>query len=253
MSQYIHQIKSQATRLRLSGISSNITALLASAEEKSPSYDEFLHNLFAYEVKARDEKQLLLKTKLARLPLNHNLDGYDYNFTSGLSQTQLNQLRELNWLEQCYNIMFSGPSGTGKTYISEGLGFDALQKGYKAYFRNINDILATLRLKEMTPSASKEYKRLCEAQLIIIDDVMTLPVSRDDGNRFFVFINQIYETTSMIITTNKSPSEWAKSLDDETLATALLDRLLYKCQLIQLQGKSYRMQNRKTIFNDQKK
>jgi len=229
MSQYIHQIRSQATRLRLSGISSNITELIASAEEKSPSYDEFLHNLFAYEVKARDEKQLLLKTKLARLPLNHNLDGYDYNFTSGLSQTHLNQLRELNWLEQCYNIMFSGPSGTGKTYISAGLGFDALQKGYKAYFRNISDILATLRLKEITPSAAKEY-----------------------GNRFFVFINQIYETTSMIITTNKSPSEWAKSLDDETLATALLDRLLYKCQLIQLQGKSYRMQNRKTIFNDPK-
>ena len=77
---------------------------------------------------------------------------------------------------------------------------------------------------------------------------MTLPLGRDDGNRFFVFLNQIYETTSFIITTNKSPAEWARSVDDETLATALLDRLLYKCQLIQLQGKSYRMQNRQTIF-----
>jgi DNA replication protein DnaC len=100
----------------------------------------------------------------------------------------------------------------------------------------------------MTPSSAKEYKRLSEAQLIIIDDVMTLPLGRDDGNRFFVFINQIYETTSFIITTNKSPAEWAKSVDDETLATALLDRLLYKCQLIQLQGKSFRIQNRQTIF-----
>ena len=76
----------------------------------------------------------------------------------------------------------------------------------------------------------------------------TLPLNKEDGNRFFVFINQIYETTSFIITTNKSPAEWAKSLDDETLATALLDRLLYKCQLILLKGNSYRMQNRKTIF-----
>jgi DNA replication protein DnaC len=63
-------------------------------------------------------------------------------------------------------------------------------------------------------------------------------LTRKDGNRFFVFINQIFESTSFVITTNKSPAEWAKSLDDETLATALLDRLLYKCQLIQLQGKS---------------
>jgi len=87
-------------------------------------------------------------------------------------------------------------------------------------------------------------------ELIIIDDVMALAVNKEDGNRFFVFINQIYESTSFVITTNKSPAEWAKSLDDETLATALLDRLLYKCQLVQLQGKSYRMQNRKTIFNN---
>lgn len=87
------------------------------------------------------------------------------------------------------------------------------------------------------------FCRLSEAQLIFIDDVMTLALGRDDGNRFFVFLNQIYETTYFIIKTNKSPAEWARSVDDETLATALLDRLLYKCQLIQLQGKSYRMQN----------
>ena len=85
---------------------------------------------------------------------------------------------------------------------------------------------------------------------MIIDDVMSLSVNKEDGERFFVFINQIFETTSIIITTNKSPAEWAKSLNDETLATALLDRLLYKCQLVQLQGKSYRMQNRKIIFLD---
>ena len=248
MSQYIPLIKRQATRLRLSGIGGNITSLLEEAEQNSPSYDEFIHNLFAYEVKGREAKQLMMKMKLARLPVNHDLETYDFNFASGLSTTQLNQLRELNWLDQCYNIMLSGPSGTGKTFIAAGLGYDAIGRGYKAYFRGMNDILATLRLKELTPTAAKEFKRLSEAQLIVIDDVMTLPLGREDGNRFFVFINQIYETTSLIITTNKSPAEWARSVDDETLATALLDRLLYKCQLIQLQGKSYRMQNRQTIF-----
>jgi len=248
MSQYIPQIKRQTTRLRLPGIGANITKLLQEAEQNSPSYDEFIYNLFAEEVKGREAKQLQLKLKLAKLPVNHDLENYDFNFTSGLSATQLNQLRELNWLDQCYNIMFSGPSGTGKTFISAGLCYDAIKRGYKAYFRGMNDILVTLRLKDVTPTAMKEYKRLNEAQLIIIDDVMTLPLGRDDGNRFFVFVNQVYETTSFIITTNKSPAEWAKSVDDETLATALLDRLLYKCQLIQLQGKSYRIQNRQTIF-----
>lgn len=248
MSQYIPQIKRHATRLRLSSIGSNITALLEEAAANNPSYDEFIYRVLSYEVKERDIKQEIIRLSLAKLPLEHDLDLYDYSFTSGINATQLHQLRELNWLDHCYNLMLSGPSGTGKTYISAGLGYDAIRKGYKVYFRNVSDILYTLRLKETITSSAKEYKRLTEAQLIIIDDVMTLPLNKEDGNRFFVFINQIYETTSFIITTNKSPAEWAKSLDDETLAIALLDRLLYKCQLILLKGNSYRMQNRKTIF-----
>jgi len=164
MSQYISLIKRQATRLRLSGIGGNITTLLQEAEQNTPSYDEFTYNLFSYEVKGREAKQLALKMKLAKLPLNHDLEAYDFNFASGLAATQLNQLRELNWLDQCYNIMLSGPSGTGKTFISSGLCYDALQRGYKAYFRGMNDILATLRLKELTPTAGREFKRLSEAQ-----------------------------------------------------------------------------------------
>ena len=248
MSQFIPLIKRQATRLRLSGIGGNITRLLDEAEQNSPSYDEFIYNLFTEEIKGREARQLTVKLKLAKLPLSHDLDNYDHRFDAGLSATQMNQLRELNWLDQCYNIMFSGPSGTGKTFISAGFCYDAIRRGYKAYFRGMNDILYCLRLKDHAPSAAKEFKRLTEAQLIVIDDIMTLPLGRDDGNQFFVFINQIYETTSIIITTNKSPAEWARSVDDETLATALLDRLLFKCQLIQLHGKGYRMQNRQTIF-----
>ncbi len=248
MSQFIPLIKRQATRLRLSGIGGNITRLLDEAEQNSPSYDEFIYNLFTEEIKGREARQLTVKLKLAKLPLSHDLDNYDHRFDAGLSATQMNQLRELNWLDQCYNIMFSGPSGTGKTFISAGFCYDAIRRGYKAYFRGMNDILYCLRLKDHTPSAAKEFKRLTEAQLIVIDDIMTLPLGRDDGNQFFVFINQIYETTSIIITTNKSPAEWARSVDDETLATALLDRLLFRCQLIQLHGKGYRMQNRQTIF-----
>ena len=248
MSQYIPLIKQRAARLRLSSISVHLSSLLKEAQGKSPSYDEFLYNLLSYEVKGREEKRLALQLKFARLPLNHELDKYDFGVESALPQTQLRQLRELNWLDQCYNIMLSGPAGTGKTYLAAGLGKDAIKKGYRAYFRNISDILATLRLKDLSTSAAREYKRLCDAQLIIIDDVMTISLNREDGNRFFVFINQVFETTSFIITTNKSPAEWAKSLDDETLATAILDRLLYKCQLIHFHGPSYRMENRQPIF-----
>lgn len=249
MGQYkLTLIKSLAKRLRLSSLCVNASDLLITAQKTSPSYDDFLCNALEQEVQCRTEKQLVQRRKLARMPMSHNLDNYDSSLSNGISSTQLNQLRELHWIDECYNILLTGPCGVGKTLIASGLCNDAINKGYKAYFRSMEDILKTLKTKDLIPSAGKEYKRLREAHVIVIDDLMNIAVSQEEGNLFFSFFNNTYESTSYIITTNKSPAEWAKSLDDEVLATALLDRILFKCQLIQLSGTSYRLQNRKTIF-----
>jgi DNA replication protein DnaC len=142
-----------------------------------------------------------------------------------------------------------GPSGTGKTFISAGLCAEAVKKGYKAYFRTMDSLLNTLKMRSMTTSAKAEYKRLSSAHLIVLDDIMLFPVEKKDAVSLFNFINQLYEKTSFIITTNKKPAEWAQMLDDEVLATALLDRLLFQCEVISLNEKSYRLENRKTIFD----
>lgn len=186
--------------------------------------------------------------KVARLPKTHDLSGYDHTVENGLPKTRLNQLRELNWIDQVFNIMLMGPSGTGKTFIAAGLCADAVEKGYKAYFRTMDDILAVLKLKDVTRSAQSEYKRLIKANLIVIDDIMLFPVEKNQAVNFFNFVNQLYESTSFVITTNKAPADWAKLLDDEVLATALLDRILFHCELMNLSGKSYRLKNRKPIF-----
>lgn len=188
------------------------------------------------------------RLKEARLPMNHDLGIYDHSMSNGLSATQLNQLRELHWVEEGFNLMLAGPCGVGKTYIAAGLCSDAIDHGYKAYFRTMDEILTTLKMKDITPAAKREYKNLSDADIIVIDDLMNIVVDHEEGNLLFAFINNTYESLSFIITTNRSPAEWAQSLNDEVLATALLDRLLYKCELIQLSGGSYRMKNRKTIF-----
>jgi DNA replication protein DnaC len=244
-------IRGYAKRLRLSGLTLNVQDILLKAQQESPSYDDFLSHILEMEIKGREERQKLLRLKAAKLPLVHNLDLYDRSISNGLSTTQLNQLRELHWIDESYNLMLTGPCGVGKTFIAAGLCADAIDKGYKAYFRSMDEILTTLKLKDIVASAKKDYKNITTADVIVIDDLMNIPVSRDDGSLLFVFINSIYESTSLIITTNKSPAEWARSLDDEVLATALLDRILYKCELLQLSGNSYRMTNRKTIFKDE--
>lgn len=79
-------------------------------------------------------------------------------------------------------------------------------------------------------------------------EMVLFPVKKEDAVAFFNLVNLLHEHTSVIITTNKAPTEWAETLEDTVLASALLDRLLYKCEVIRLKGTSYRMENRKTIF-----
>ena len=93
---------------------------------------------------------------------------------------------------------------------------------------------------------------LRHAGLLAIDDIMLFPVKKEEATAFFNLINTLHEKTSIIITTNKAPTEWTQMLDDEVLTSALLDRLLYRCEVVKLTGTSYRLENRKTIFKKDK-
>ncbi|MBK5277884.1 MAG: IS21-like element helper ATPase IstB [Bacteroidia bacterium] len=242
------QIQQYCRQYKISGISNQIEQLIVTAEAKGSGFMEFILTLFKAEADHRQDNELKRRIKNARLPHNSHLAAYDHTVENGLPKNRLNQLRELNWLDQIYNIMLMGPSGTGKTFLAAGLCADAVEKGYRAYFRTMEELMTVLKLKDVTKSYLAEYKRLEKANLIVIDDIMLFPVEKFQAVNFFNFINQLYENTSFIITTNKMPTEWAKLLDDEVLATALLDRLLYRCEVISLAGKSYRLNNRKTIF-----
>ncbi|MEO5602350.1 MAG: IS21-like element helper ATPase IstB [Cyclobacteriaceae bacterium] len=242
------QIKQYCQKFKTTAISANLEQIIAQAETSASGFLEFTLSLLKTEADHRQRNELHKRLKTARLPRSHDLNAYDPTVENGLSKSRLNQLRELNWIDQIYNIMLMGPSGTGKTLLASGLCADAVEKGYKAYFRTMDELLNMLKLKDVTRSAMSEYKRLTKANLIVIDDIMLFPVEKVQAVNFFNFINHLYESTSFIITTNKMPADWAKLLDDEVLATALLDRLLYHCEIINLTGKSYRLKNRKPIF-----
>lgn len=242
------QILDYCKQFKTAGITKNIDRVIAEAEKSNYGFMEYTLQLLKAEADHRHQNETARRFKAAQLPRNNNLDSYDSTFENGMPETRINQLRELNWLDQIYNVMLMGPSGTGKTFIASGLCADAIKKGYKAYFRTMEDIINMLKMKDVTRSALAEYRRLSKANLVVIDDIMLFPVDKSQAVNLFNFINQLYENTSFIITTNKMPAEWAKMLDDEVLATALLDRILYRCEIINLSGKSYRMKNRKSFL-----
>lgn len=242
------QIDAFCRQFKITGMAAGLPQVVANSEKQRVGFMEFFHDLLRQEAAHRLKNDIARRRKAASLPLKNDLATYDLGAENGLNLTRINQLREMNWLDQGFNLMLMGPSGTGKTFLAAGLGAQAVEKGYKTYFKTMEELTNTLKLKDMTRSAMSEYKRLLKADLIILDDIMLFPVEKSVAVSLFNFVNQIYERTCFIITTNKMPTEWAKMLDDEVLATALLDRLLFRCDIINLSGKSYRMKNRKTFF-----
>lgn len=247
-----NKIDQHCKQLRLSAIGGQVQQLADLAATEGISYLDFAARLLETEIAHRNQNDMLRKIKAARLPALHELQAYDCSQAEGMPPAKLQQLKELTWLDQNFNLVVMGPNGVGKTLLAAGLCHHALQGGYRSYFRTMDQIMAILKAKDLSRSAMADYKKLCKAHLIVIDDIMMIAIARQDANAFFHFINALHEKTSFIITTNKSPKEWAETIGDEVITTALLDRLLYRCEIIKLSGESYRMKHRKTIFEKTK-
>lgn len=244
---YSEQFDQAAKRLRLYYMRKNIHQLLQ-AKEENLSHMEFLSRILDLEVACRDRRDFDNRLSRARLPVRHYLDEFDFNFASGITKPQMRELRGLMWMENAYNIILMGPSGTGKTFIAAGLVYEAVKAGKKGYLMTMEDIITILRMKDISASAMMSYRKIINADLLAIDDIMLMPVKKEEATAFFNLINVLYEKASVIITTNKATTEWTSIIDDEVIITALLDRLMYKCEVVKLTGRSYRMENRRTIF-----
>ena len=172
------EIDQYCRRYKIMGMAPIIDELVKKAEKEQLSYTNFLLQLFEQEALHREKqaKERLLKT--AQLPSKSNLDRYEQRDENGLTRQKTNTLREMAWLDQMYNIMIMGPSGVGKTMLAAGLCADAIEKGYKAYFRTMDEIITMLKSKDFSRAAMADHKRLTKASLIVIDDVMLFPVEK---------------------------------------------------------------------------
>src|SRR5690625_2474623 len=162
-----------------------------------------------------------------------------------------NKLAELIWIEQLYNLILLGPPGVGKTHLAIGLGMKAIYSGYKVIFTTMGELVQTLKTEEITRKSQTRMKRIRNADLVIIDDLMFMAMNQSEANLLFHLINDLYSTSSVILTSNKAPKEWGELLGDPAITTAVLDRILHRVEIIHLNGDSYRMKHRKSIFEEE--
>jgi len=244
----IESLKTSLRTVNLHNAAEQIEELLNISLEESISYEKFLERILQCEIKGREKKRFERRLKHAMFPEYKTLDEFDLNEQPSLSRRQFNQLKELSWIEQGYNLILLGPTGVGKTMLSVGLGIHAINNGYKVHFITMNDLVYVLKTQEILRTSRTRYNRIIEADLVIIDDLMFMAMEKQEANLFFQLINKLYGQSSIIITSNKSPDDWGELLGDPAITTAILDRIVHKCEVLNLDGDSYRLKHRQTIF-----
>lgn len=200
------------------------------------------------QVKLKEQKAAEIRLRRSGMPSRKTLEDFDFGFQQSVTKDQMLRLADFTWLEDAYNVMFLGPPSVGKTHLATALGYLALGKGYAVSFLSLDELIKALKTADITASSKRTVKYLNKSDLIIIDEVGFLPVSKMEANLLFTFVAAMHEKTSLIITSNKGFTEWSGFLGDEVITTAILDRLVFRCEIFNMTGEGYRLKNRKTIL-----
>ena len=206
---------------------------------------QFLASLMETESKGRNEKRRQRNYAGAHFPPNvKDLEEFDpAELDSGISAGQIQVLSELGWLESFSNLIFAGPPGLGKTMLATSLGVRAVDEGYLVCFEKMESLAGILDKADIDRAAGFRLKNIKKANLFICDEVGYTPISRNQANKFFTLVSDMYERASLIITTNKTIPEWVEVMGDPVLTTAILDRILHHSRCFSFEGQSYRLKH----------
>jgi DNA replication protein DnaC len=240
----IDRIRDHATKLGLTHLVDAVGELTTRAETAKLGYLDFLDLLLEEELGLREGRRFRNALKLSGLPHHKSLDEFDFAFQPDLDARKVRDLATLSFVRARSNIALLGPPGVGKTMIAVALAVAACQAGFSIYFTSLDDLVRRLRAAEATGRFNRQLAAYLRPSVLVVDEVGYLPLDRAEANMVFQLVSRRYERGSMIITSNKAFTEWGAVLGDDTLATAILDRLLHHCDVLTINGPSYRLKDR---------
>ena len=229
--------------LKLFGMASGFEERQADTKHASLSHAEFVGLLVQDEKTYRDNLRLRRLLKKAKLRQEAAMEDIDYGASRGLSQQVILELANPQWVAAHRNVLISGPTGIGKSFIACALGNTAARSGYTVLYMRAPRLFETLQQARGDGSHLKALARLSRVQLLIIDDFLLTPLADWEQRDLLEVIEDRYQLGATVIASQCPMGDWHPAIGDPTLADAICDRLLHNAYKLELKGDSMRIKS----------
>ena len=233
-------VLNKMSHMKFYGMQQTYKTLLDTNQHHSLTNDEIVSMLIQAEWEDRENRKINRYIKTARFRYGANIEDVDFTTKRGLDKTQLLRLADGSFIQKKENLLIVGPTGVGKSYIGSALGHQAGVQGYRTLYFNAQKLFPQLNIFKADGTYLKQISRIERHDLLIIDDWGLEPLKAAQRNDLMEIMDDRHGASSTLVISQLPTDEWYQSIGDNTLADAILDRLMHNAHRIKLKGESMR-------------